>query len=65
MGTYAKVTVTLEIPATSNWGNNCQLDQVFKQAKDDVLGRLRHDLGQRGYTIIGEPKVAAVIAEEK
>lgn len=37
----AVVTVTLEIVCGSNWGGDCPMDQVFKQAVNEAEGRLR------------------------
>lgn len=36
MSVYAKVTVTLEIPVNFGWGNDCKMDQIFEQAREDA-----------------------------
>jgi hypothetical protein len=37
----ASVQVTVEVKADSVWGGDCKLDQVHKQARDDIEGQLR------------------------
>jgi hypothetical protein len=62
---YAKVTVTLEISAGSSWGLECKMDQIHKQAGEDVIGQLNRLMGEghlRGAKIIGIPKVLAIMA---
>jgi hypothetical protein len=61
----ARVRLTIEMPAGSSWPEKVGADQVYKQAKEDVLGKLnnwalKNHLGLR---IIGEPVVIAIMAE--
>lgn len=37
----ASVQVTVEVKADSVWGGDCTLDQVHKQARDDIETQLR------------------------
>jgi len=62
---YAKVTVTLEIPAGSSWGPECKMDQIHNQASEEVvegLNKLIYGGHLRGAKIIGTPKVVAIMA---
>lgn len=37
----ARVRVTLDIPLSGSWGGECSLEQVHKQAIEEVDGKLR------------------------
>lgn len=39
-GGYCKVIVEMEITASSSWGEDCNLAQVYKQGEQDVNGFL-------------------------
>lgn len=62
----ARVLITLDIPLSDRWGNDCPLAQVQQQAKDAVLGLLRnnHNHEFNRAQIIGEPHVTAILTEE-
>lgn len=55
----ARVVLTLEIDVPDVWGGDCTADQLFKQAVDSALGRVRNG-NLAGARVIGEPKVTAV-----
>lgn len=59
----ARVTVTVEIGNVGAWGADCGMDQVFKQAAEAAVGRLRKSLGPTDWRIVGEPKVQAVMSD--
>ncbi len=70
----AVVTLTLEIPiGGGDWGPDCTIGQVHKQALDDAHGYLQqamqHDRPVKtacfpsGTRIVGTPKVTKVITE--
>jgi hypothetical protein len=59
--TYARVQVTVEITAGGTWGQDCTLDQVFRQATEEAIGKIRRELER--VDIIGEPKVLAITTE--
>lgn len=42
---YATVEVVVEVPIRSNWGNECLLSQVFKQASDEAKETLNQIQG--------------------
>lgn len=57
----ARVTVTLEIDAASSWGDDCTIAQVYKQAADDAVGRVRSLFNERdAMRIVGDVKVNAI-----
>lgn len=60
----ARVTVTLEISNVGARGLDCGLDQIFKQAAESAIGRLRNGIGQCNWRLIGEPKVVAVMVDD-
>lgn len=60
----ARVTVTIEIPITSNWGGTCEVNQVHGQAIDDAMGKLREIISSGG-RIIGEPVVTMILVDAK
>ncbi len=67
MRARAVVQVTLEIPARSHWGDACQLEQVRKQAVEDVLGQLRKGVVVDVMTpaiVVGIPVVRTIIVIE-
>lgn len=52
----ARVQVTLEItPSGGGWGKDCQLDQVYKQAREEAMRELSFLLqaGKHGFVVKG------------
>jgi len=63
-GVYARVRLTVELPVPSHWAPGVQLEQVYSQAVEDALGKLRKACdGSSVYRIIGEPVVTAVMVD--
>ncbi len=65
---HAIATLTVEIDCGSNWGTGTTMDQVYKQAREDALGKIRnmsvkYDGHERAVRVVGEPVIKAVIAE--
>lgn len=63
----ASVTLTIRVENCGAWGNECEISQVHKQAKEKAIERVRYalHLAHEGtFIIVGEPKVTAVIVEE-
>ena len=62
MGVTARVIVTLEIDAKSNWNDDVMASQVRKQAIVDAKDELGKLVGSVNHSmrIIGEPKVTVV-----
>ena len=62
----ARVQVTVEIVA-GTWGNDCSLEQVYKQAGEDACNKLTRALNPKDSApigrIVGTPKVLAVLVE--
>lgn len=62
----ARVSVLLEVSLSDTWGSDCQLDQVYKQAKDSAMNMIHRKMtggGQRDIRIIGDPKVTAILTQ--
>ncbi|MEL5662881.1 hypothetical protein PTT73_15210 [Serratia ureilytica] len=62
--TGAKVTLTLELTNLGSWGPECQINQVYKQALDQAVGKLgRIFKGQSDIRIVGRPVVQAITTD--
>lgn len=62
--TSAKVTLTLELTNLGTWGPECQIDQVYRQALAQAVGKLgRLFEGQRDLRIVGRPIVQAITTD--
>lgn len=57
---YAKVTVEVEVPISSSWGNDCTMGQIYKQAADEARNRMNKICTQNGLRVVGDFKVTAV-----
>ena len=69
MTTFAKAIVEIEISLGSNWGNECQLSQIYKQATDEARGAIERWVNDPktnvSVRILKEPKIQAIIVENK
>lgn len=69
MSVTARVVVTLELTGLGSWGDNCPLGQVYKQAAEVAVGRIRRavngDATLLDAKIIGQPVVTAVMSTEE
>jgi hypothetical protein len=70
--TKARVLVTLEIDLDGTWGQDCKTEQVYKQAGDEVRGKIsswrtsQYDKTPTVHArIIGEPKITAILQERE
>lgn len=71
---FARVQVLLEIETTGgSWGHDCSLDQLYRQARENVLGQLncvpvaegaRQKVMPLNWRVIDVPKIAAILVEE-
>lgn len=63
--TGARVTLTIEISNVGSWGPDCQMDQVYRQALESAMGRVRNAFAKdaRGVKIIGVPVVQAITTD--
>jgi len=71
----AKVRVMLEIPVSGGgWGSDCTIDQVHKQAKEDVLEQLNRVIAGEydssnpvlnGKWTIVSARVVGILTEDK
>ena len=60
--THALVQVTVEVPAGS-WGTGCELSQVYKQASDEAMGKLRRLFEKERIRIVGVASIKAVTTD--
>jgi hypothetical protein len=63
----ARIQLTIEIKATSPWGPDCQIGQLYDQAKGEAMENLWALLkpgAMAQLTVVGEPKVIGVITEK-
>ncbi len=65
----ARVTLTIEISSLGSWGGDCTVAQIYKQAAEEAVGRLRNLIGKHqlmhSMKIVGEPQVTGVFTMEK
>lgn len=63
----ARVKLTIEIPVSDTWGQDCAFLQVQQQALSAALGRIQHGGMRDGvdYTVIGKPEVTAILLKEE
>ena len=74
----ARITLTVEIDDDGVWGADCPIDQIHRQAKEGAIGALERALrraaspdaqsqpvARLALRIVGEPKVMAVLVEER
>jgi hypothetical protein len=63
--TGARVTVTLELTNLGSWGPDCKIDQVYHQAREAAIGRIRNAFAKdaRGVKVVGTPQVQAITTD--
>lgn len=59
-----RVTVTLEIPISDNWGKDCTVEQIHKQAIDSALVKL-NQIVSHGARVVGDPLVTMILVDRK
>ena len=61
-GATAIVTITVEVESGSSWGKDTTLEQVYDQAKEGALARLRAVIKSApNIRVIGEPTVKQIL----
>lgn len=60
--TSALVQVTVEVPAGS-WGTGCELSQVYKQASEEAIGKLRRLFEKERIRIVGVASIKAITTD--
>ena len=60
--TNALVQVTVEVPAGS-WGTGCELSQVYKQASEEAVGKLRRLFEKERIRIVGVASIKAITTD--
>lgn len=60
--THALVQITVEVPAGS-WGTGCELSQVYKQASEEALGKLRRVFKEERIRIVGVASIKAITTD--
>jgi hypothetical protein len=63
--TSAKVTLTLELENLGSWGPECQLDQVYRQAREAAVGRINRAFkdDNRNIRILGPVIIEAITTD--
>ena len=63
--TGATVTLTIELSSLGSWGPDCQMDQVYRQAKEAAIGRINNAFkdDRRGVRILGPVVVKAITTD--
>lgn len=60
--TSALVQVTVEVPAGS-WGTGCELSQVYRQASEEAVGKLRRLFEKERIRIVGVASIKAITTD--
>lgn len=58
MITKATVQVTIEVEASGDWGPECSMEQIIRQASESAIGQIKNSLHK--HRIIGDPSVTTV-----
>lgn len=63
----AVIQITLEVPANSSWGGDCDLKQIHAQASDETLNGVLTTLRVKfpRVRVVGKPVVTTVLTREK
>jgi hypothetical protein len=63
--TGAKVTLTIEISNLGIWGPDCQINQVYQQAKEEAIGRINKAFRDNlnGIRLLGPVVVQAITTD--
>ena len=70
MPATARVTLTVEVDIKSTWGDDCKLDQIYKQAAEEAVNSLTQHIYRSGgfggrIKVVGEPNVMCVLTTQK
>lgn len=70
MTATARVRLVIDMPLSGSWGNDCTIDQVYKQARESALEYIRATKqsvpkGLPLGTVVLESEVTAVFMAEK
>ena len=63
MTTTARVTLTIEINASSSWSDETTIKQIRNQAIEGALGHITRIAKNNGLKIIGKPSVTTTTTE--
>ena len=61
----ARVRLTVEVLSNAPWDPTCALSQIFSQAGREATEELQRLTQTKGFRIVGEPKVEAVIVAKE
>ncbi len=62
--TSAVVTLTIEISNVGSWGPDCQIDQVYRQAREAARMRISKAFnGDRYIAIVGVPNIRCITTD--
>lgn len=62
--TRAEVTITITVDVGSSWGEDCKLEQVYKQASQEAVSKIFKLIeNQQCIHLIGITKVKAITTE--
>lgn len=64
----ARLEVVIDIPASSSWGTECSIGQIYRQASEETIRALgvmlRKEFGPTA-KIVGTPKVQTIITKDR
>lgn len=63
MPAHARATLRISIPLGSTWAKDCTVDQVYKQAREDAVRKIKEALSP--LVTIEDVNIQAILVEEK
>jgi hypothetical protein len=61
---HARATFTIEVSNIGSWGHECQLAQIYKQATESAVGKIRNALAPTDVRIVGDIKITAILIDD-
>lgn len=58
--TTAQIQVTVSVPASGSWGDQCTVEQIYRQAGEETVNKLQRAIKEIGSKVVGEPKVTSI-----
>ena len=57
--TMARVRLTVDV-SVGSWGPECKIDQVYQQASEEAINRVRRLINDHGAKVVGLVEVEAI-----
>ena len=57
--------ITLDVFLPDTWGADCAMPQIWKQARESVMGVLEKGIRRELLNVVGVARVTAIMVEEE